>query len=187
MKPRNRKSWTEHLKQEAVSFEIDLAPMLALMVTLIPILLLSSVFVKVMVIDSPLPQVVAQAIKEDRENKKPEVRITLSVSGKSGFNVIVTDRGKNKTTKIPLKDKQLDFDKLHETMVSVKQEYPRTFKLEMFPEGHVSYKDLIKVMDSVRRTNENDPKLFIHDSKTNKDVENQLMFPDVVFANVVEG
>ena len=57
-------------EQDTSAYELDLSPMLALMVTLIPIMLLATVFVRVTVIESSLPQVVEKAIQEDRNKKK---------------------------------------------------------------------------------------------------------------------
>ena len=59
----------ELLKEEEESMELDLAPMLAMMVSLIPILLLSTVFVRLAMIDSPLPQVVAKAIEKQKKEQ----------------------------------------------------------------------------------------------------------------------
>ena len=62
------------------TFELDLAPMLALMVTLIPIMLLSTVFVKVSLIETPLPQVVQNAIEEDLNKKNKEIHLFIHFS-----------------------------------------------------------------------------------------------------------
>ena len=44
-------------------FELDLAPLLAVMVKLVPVLLLSSAFVQVMMVETDLPQAVKEAKK----------------------------------------------------------------------------------------------------------------------------
>lgn len=174
--------------EEGSSFELDLAPMLALMVTLIPILLLSTVFVQVVVIESPLPQVVKEAIEEDRKKKEREVLVTLDMGKKSGFALKVNVDGKNTNTYlVPNKAGNLDIKELHKKLAIVKRSHPKVFRLDLFPAADVGYSDIVKVMDSARKLTAEEGKVKIQNSKTNEVAETDLMFPDVVFANVVEG
>lgn len=169
------------------SFELDLAPMLALMVTLIPIMLLSTVFVKVSVIDTPLPQVVQKAIHEDKK-KSNSVEFSLHMDDKSGFQIKVTKSGRTlNRVRIPKAGAQWDLNKLHGEAVKLKQQYPRKFRMDLLPTESVPYVEIVKVMDALRSTNDKDPKLFIKDEESKRNVETDVLFPDVVFSNVLEG
>ena len=71
------------------NFDVDLTPVLSLMVCLIPIMLLSTVFVRITVIETPLPQVVEQALQEDREKKNRETTVSLEMDETKGFVLLV--------------------------------------------------------------------------------------------------
>ncbi|MCB0420900.1 MAG: biopolymer transporter ExbD [Bdellovibrionales bacterium] len=183
------RTYTKKIDQEeSSSFELDLAPMLALMVTLIPILLLSTVFVQVVVIDTPLPQVVQDAIEQEKNNKDRQVQLVLGMSSSSGFNLSVNIDGKQmESISVPLVEGQLDVNGLHEKLVKVKRTHPKVFRLDLNPSEDVGYSDIVKVMDSVRSFKKEEGTVTILDQKTNESAETNLMFPEVVFGNVVEG
>jgi biopolymer transport protein ExbD len=61
-------------------FDLDLAPLLAVMVKLVPVLLLSSAFVQVMVVETDLPQAVKEAIQK-QDDKKPVANIQINSGG----------------------------------------------------------------------------------------------------------
>ena len=73
-------------------FELDLAPLLAVMVKLVPVLLMSSAFVQMMIIETELPQVVQEAIKQQDTNVKA-AHITLEVNKTEGVKIIVENNG----------------------------------------------------------------------------------------------
>lgn len=170
------------------TFELDLAPMLALMVTLIPVMLLSTAFVKVKVIETALPQVVEKALKEDRNKKDRQISVDLSMSKRRGFylKVLVDGRVRNKK-RLSRQNGQWNLEGLHKELVRVKRKFPKTFRLNLTPAENVPYDDIVKVMDAARRTNDNDPEIYLQDEEKGKKVKVELMFPDVVFSNVVEG
>ncbi|MEQ1723779.1 MAG: biopolymer transporter ExbD, partial [Pseudobdellovibrio sp.] len=93
-------------------FELDLAPLLAVMVKLVPVLLVSSAFVQMMIIETELPQVVQQALAEQDKNSK--ISISLSIDKKQGASISINENGSEKVKQINLNDKhELDFDKIH--------------------------------------------------------------------------
>lgn len=169
------------------SFELDLAPMLALMVTLIPIMLLSTVFVRVTVIDTPLPQVVQKALEEDRNKKTREITVALNMEEK-GFLLQLRSDGKTiQKVSLPKRGLTWDLNGLHSAVVKIKSKHPTVFRMDLNPDKSVPYADIVKVMDEVRHARKEDPKIYLLDKETNTHVETNLMFPDVVFSNVVEG
>ena len=174
-------------QDDSASFELDLAPMLALMVTLIPILLLSTQFLQIVVIDTALPQTVQEAIEKDRNKKDRDVSIALEMNEGRGFNLLVTIDGKVKDRfKIPKQGKEWNFKELHQKLVFVKKQHPKIFRLDLNPGSAVQYEQIVKVMDAARKLEKEDGKVSIT-GKDNQMAETDIMFPDVIFANLVEG
>ena len=168
-------------------FDLDLAPLLSVMVKLVPVLLLSSAFVQVMVIETELPQAVKEAVQKQEENKDLAT-IQLDVSHKEGIKVIVDRQGNQVIEKIPvLSDGNFDLAGLHKQLLKVKTQNPKVFRLELSPSGDVSYKDIVKIMDEARKSRDKDVRFPVWDSTKQKDIETDYMFPDVTFANMMEG
>lgn len=172
-------------RMEDASYDINLAPMLDMMVALVPFLLLSIAFVRLTILETKIPQPVAKAIEEDRNNKDRKVEIKMYVSIKNGVKIVVDNKGSKKTHNIPMTKEGFNTASVHSKLVSIKQLYPEVFRLEVIPNEDVVYKDLIGLMDTARMTTSEDPQLFILDKETNKQVPTKLMFPDVLFGNVV--
>ena len=176
-------------KQEETesSFEVDLAPMLALMVTLIPIMLLSTVFVRITLIETPLPQVVQKAIEEDRNKKDREVTITLDMN-EGGFVLqSQIDGSVKRNYRLPKINNQWDLQGLYQQAHQLKLENPNVFRVDFKPSSNVSYKDIVKVMDELRTIKKEDTQVELLDKDTQQKAKTNVMFPDVNFANVVEG
>lgn len=167
------------------TYDLNLAPFLDIIVVIIPMLLLSVAFVQVRMIETNIPQVVAQKIQEQRENKQPEVTFALKANTKKGFSFVINEKGRTKEIPIALKDGAFDFDALTLETVKVKKVYTTIFSLDFLPEAEVPYDVIVKTMDAVRRLPASEPKLQVKDEKTGEVSQTDLMFPDVTFANVV--
>lgn len=167
-------------------FDLDLAPLLAVMVKLVPVLLVSSAFVQMMVIESQLPQVVNEAIQKQDQQPNPTM-VALEVDAKDGIRVVVTAKGQEKVDTIPMKDGAFDFKGLHAKLVEVKKANPEVFKLELNPDGQVPYEQIVKIMDEARQAHDNSVKFPVFDTKQGKNVETNYMFPEIIFANMMEG
>lgn len=167
-------------------FELDLAPLLAVMVKLVPVLLISSAFVQMNVIETELPQVVSEAIQRQEQQPTP-TNVALEIDAKEGIRVVVTEKGQEKVETIPLKSGTFDYANLHAKLVAVKVAHPEIFKIEINPDGQIPYNDIVKVMDEARQARDNKTKFPVFDSKQGKNVETNYMFPEIVFANMMEG
>lgn len=164
----------------AATFDLNLAPMLDMMVALVPFLLISATFITVMVIDVPLPVPVAKALQQDRNKDKRQVDILVSVDKRQGMNLVIKSRGGSvQRHRIPNRAGELDTDTLHKKLVKVKQRYPKVFRMKLNPRDSVEYNSVVRVMDAARRMRKDDPKVLIDGAET------PLMFPDVVLANVM--
>jgi biopolymer transport protein ExbD len=74
-----------------------------------------------------------------------------------------------------------------EALIQIKKENPEVFKIEFSPAANVSYKEIVKLMDEVRKTNDNSIKFPVTDEKTGTTSQTDYMFPEVVFSNVTDG
>ncbi|MBC7467416.1 MAG: biopolymer transporter ExbD [Bdellovibrio sp.] len=168
-------------------FELDLAPLLAVMVKLVPVLLVSSAFVQMMIIETDLPQVVQQAIEEQKKDPKP-TSVAVEMSKKTGIKIVITEGEKQTIETVSLNAKQeYDLPNIQAKFQEVKKAHPEVFKIEMNPDADVPYKDVVQVMDEARKSRNNDIKFPIKDQKTGVDTTTLYMFPEVVFGNMMDG
>lgn len=168
-------------------FDLDLAPLLAVMVKLVPVLLISSAFVQMMIIETDLPQVVQQAIEQQNNTPKP-TQVAVEMSKKLGLKIVITENGKQTVETVSLnKDQQLDLPSVQAKFQEIKKAHPEVFKIEMNPEEDVPYKDVVQVMDEARKSRNNEVKFPIKDLKTGVDTSTLYMFPEVVFGNMMDG
>jgi biopolymer transport protein ExbD len=166
-------------------FELDLAPLLAVMVKLVPVLLLSSAFVQVMMVETDLPQAVKEAIQQ--QDKKPTATIHIKADMKEGIQIVIAKGGNQRIEPVPMKDGAFDYASLHKTLQKVKLENPEVFKIEFAPDTNVPYRDVVRMTDEARRSRDKDVRFPIFDAKENKTVLTDFMFPDVVFTNIFDG
>lgn len=170
----------------STEFELDLAPLLAVMVKLVPVLLISSAFVQMMVVETELPQVVKEAIEQ--QDLKTKTQITLEMKTDSGFEIVIKDEsGKENTINVPQVNHQWDYKKLHLQLREIKKQNPNVFKLNFAPGDNVSYQELIKATDEARKSRDPQVLFEIDDLKKNKKSKTDYMFPEVIFVNMMEG
>ncbi len=171
-------------RKSDATFELNLAPFLDIIVSVVPMLLLSVVFVQIKMIETPIPQVVAEKIAEQKKSDKVPVSMSLTASPTKGFVITVHDNGKTHKTEVGLVEKKLNFDGLQAAAVELKRKYTDVFKIDFAPQGDVSYDDIVHTMDSLRRLPKGEKVAFM-DTKSGQSVQTDLMFPDVTFSNVL--
>jgi hypothetical protein len=133
-------------------------------------------------IDTTVPQVVAEAA--DRANDKSETSVTLKVSKNGGFEFDVMKDGKATPTHVPNKGTAWDVDALHAAAFEIKNKHPEVFRLDLEPESDVNLNDLVMLMDKLRKTPDSRKIAFV-DPGNGQKVETELMFPNISFANVI--
>lgn len=170
-------------RKSDATFDLNLAPFLDIIVSVIPMLLLSVAFLQIKMIETPIPQVVAEKIAAQDKNEI-KVNLSLTASKSKGFVFDITNQGKKSKEVIPLKEGKLDFDKLNSMAITLKQSYTDVFKVDFYPDGNVAYNDIVKTMDTLRRLPAGQ-KVSFKDEKSGQAVETDLMFPDVTFSNVL--
>jgi biopolymer transport protein ExbD len=168
------------------TFDLNLAPVLDIIVSIVPMLLLSVAFVQVKMIEAPTPQVVAEQTAQANP-PKPETVISLRVSKKTGFAFDITDtKGKTTSTHVALAAAGLDYDGLLASAIKIKETYPEISRLQLVPDGDVAFDEIVKVMDQVRqkpRPKSVEP-VSISDAAKAKPVETSYLFPDVIFSSI---
>ena len=176
------------------TFELNLAPMLDIIVSIIPMLLLSVAFVQITVVETPILQAVEQAVAAANEKNKDVVQVRMSVAADRSVHISVVDRGTTKEFHVPAvgqgAEAKADLDGLYSQVLALKKDYPDVFRMELNPAETVPLAEIIGVMDSVRMTKPKDGRpvnLTFTDVTTGKPVETNLLFPDVVFGNVAGG
>lgn len=164
------------------TFDLNLAPILDIIVSIVPMLLLSVAFVQVKMIETPVPQAVAEAIK--RAEEKNETQVKLRMSLKDGFLFEIADSGKTEKIPVPRKDNAWDYDGLQKAAFDIKTKFPQVFKLDISPESDVNLNDVVQTVDRVRK-DPNDRKIAFVDPKNGEKLETSLLFPGVLFGNVI--
>lgn len=164
------------------TFDLNLAPILDIIVSIVPLLLLSIAFVQVKMIDTTVPQVVAEAAQ--RANDKINTTVTLKVSKSKGFILEVLKQGATTPVAIPNKNNVWDIEGLHAAAFKIKETNAEVFRLDMAPEPDVSLNELVGLMDKLRRTPDA-KKVAFRDPASGQQVETELMFPNILFANVI--
>ncbi len=168
-------------------FDLDLAPLLAVMVKLVPVLLVSSAFVQMMIVETELPQVVQQAIQK-QENDPKAAQVSIEVNKKDGVRIILTENGNQKIDVVSLNsNKEFDLPTLQSKFQELKKNHPEVFKIEMNPDSDIAYKEIVKIMDEARKSRSKDIRFPIKNEKTGQETTTDYMFPEVVFANMMDG
>jgi biopolymer transport protein ExbD len=165
------------------TFDLNLAPMLDIIVCIIPMLLMSVAFIQVNMIETPIPQVVEQASAQKNETEQTTVRLKMI---KGGLVYEVTHQGKKNNIQVNMPEGKFSEDTLHSESVKLKRIHPYLLKVDLVPSQEASFEEIVKVMDAIRKLKPNEDKFAFTDTKTGQAVTTDLLFPEVSFANVVE-
>lgn len=162
--------------------QLNLVPILDAMVVLIGFLLFTTSFLAIVSIESPFP---TASPEQNREKiKERPLQLTLTLREKEAE--IWSPFAKIKPTTIPdLAPGQPDINKIHETLVGIKQQFPAETKIVLVPARETDYDTLIQVMDGIRQMEKSDPPLFARNLQTGNDEPVKLLFPEVIFGNLL--
>lgn len=133
-------------RDDSSTFHVNLAPMLDIIVSIIPMLLLSVVFVQIAAIDTPVAasgSAAANAIQE---------RAKLYAQSDSTFELRVGGTTP-KVIKIDARDGKRDWDSLKARLIEAKNTYPQIQRLELYPAQNLPMQSIVEVMDHVQGFN----------------------------------
>ena len=166
-KPSNRGHRKEDPEQE-----LNIIPMMNLVIILIPALLLSSSFVQIAVINVSAPQIgsgVAEEKPED-EAEKEKLNLTVAVTDR-GFTVAGSGAvlggadGEEGGPTVPKKpDGEYDYEGLANKLAEIKDAFPDETKIILNAEPEITYEVVVATMDATR------------------ELDGRLLFPDVVLS-----
>jgi len=144
---------TAKKRKENKTVELYLTPVLNIFLNIIPLLLVTAVFVQTAVIHLSLPSqpansansAAAQNLGEKTAEEKKEKLLILSIAAQ-GFYLILG----GKLLKIIPKEKDYDFDELEVILRKVKETFPEQESIVIESEDNIIYDHLIHTMDRCR-------------------------------------
>jgi biopolymer transport protein ExbD len=142
--------------------ELDITTFLNLMVVLIPFLLISAVFSRVVILELSVPTGAGGGA-----SNKPNFNIEVIVRG-AGFELA---NGSTVQAAIPKKDDQYDLKKLSEMLIRLKAEYPEKEDATVLLEPGIEYDYLIMTMDALRGA-----EVKVAGSE---EIQRMVLFPDI--------
>lgn len=157
-------------------FELDLAPLLAVMVKLVPVMLITSSFVTLTQLSTDIPQTVKELIEQ---NKAPESnKLQVYLDG-DAVTINMTNDPKG-TTKVNVSE-------LRHSLEEIKTKNPEMFVMYLNPSPNTTHSQILQVMDLSRRLSPGKSDIEFTNPKTGKSEKTRFLFPEVVLANSMDG
>ena len=122
--------------------ELEITSFLNLMVVLVPFLLISAVFSRMVILELNLPVGAGDASKVD----KPKLAIEVIVRDKG----IEIGNGKTILARFPKVEDEYDVRTLSEYLLKIKAEYVDKRDVTILLEPDIEYEDLVRIMDATR-------------------------------------
>lgn len=170
-------------RSKGEGINLNLVPILDTMVALISFLLFTTSFLAIVHIESPVPQTSA-AVNEKKIQEKP-LQLTVSLREKEAEIWSPFDRIPSKIIPNPTPG-QPDVKTLHDSLLAIKQQFPKETQVVFVPFSGATYDVLVSVMDSMRMVEKTDTPIYQNDDQGVSKPVKQL-FPDVIFGNLLEG
>ena len=167
-------------KRKKADEKLNLVPIMDSVFIFIFFLLMSSSFLKIYEIGSPIPIVSDQ---EPPKNEKVPLALTMVLE----TNEIVVSTGVPSKVfkKFPRKaDGQFDYEEIHREMVEMKKQHLDEDSIIFEPVGELTYEEIVKVMDAVRVLNKTDDAIF-KPNKEGIDEKIKALFDKIIFSNLM--
>lgn len=176
---------TKKFRTHYEDFELDLTPLLAIIMKLVPVLVISSSFLQLTQIDTELPQIIKQQIDTQKQNPEKMAQIKIETADNKSMTVQVIKGAESNTFNVPAEKGNLNLEMLNAKLVEIKKQNPEVFKIELAPSDSLSYNEVVTILDGSRKSNAKDEFIFI-DPKTGNQVKTDFLFPEVVFNNIFQ-
>ena len=184
----NLKNFIEDQQEGQISTEADLSPLLALMVTLIPVLLLQTSFASLKMLETSLP-ILSDRVKEEQKKKeddKDKIKFDLNIFIKNNNSVVIeTVVNENKVeskTFNPTNKKEMNINLIKKEILAIKNKYPEQVSAKVTPDDQIKYNHIVGFLDVLRKVNNSEA--IKYKDKTGKIVKTTALFPDITFGNI---
>jgi len=166
----NKPSGRAHRGEEKVG-DLNLTPIMNLIIILIPALLISAAFVQIAVINVSAPQIGSGVAEEKPDSEEKKLNLTVAVTDK-GFTVAGTgavlgggEGAEEAGPTVPIKgDGTYDYEALTAKLLEIKDAFPDEEKMVLNAEPDIKYTVVIGTMDASREK------------------DGKMLFPDVVLS-----
>jgi biopolymer transport protein ExbD len=158
--------------------------MMDALVTMISFLMYTMAFLSFTMIESPLPIVSPDTNQQQLRDRPLQLTVTVNENDIliwSPFDLIPQQKITNKP------DGSVDFLKLHESLIAIKQKFLNEDKVILVPQGVTSYDTIVSVIDSIKNFEKTDPIISIKNPKTGIQEQAKYLFSEIVFGNLLGG
>ena len=152
--------------------DLDLAPMLSLMIAIIPVILASAVLFKIRIFDSSVFPASDKVMQSDGAQEIPITFLEITDGNKIKVEVKKNDKLIFETS--------TNLAKLQDILKNLKLKYPDMKSLKIESNGDVSYKEIIKVFDIAKA-----PILNANDDS--EESLKETLFDDVTLEDIFKG
>lgn len=181
----NLKDFIEEQSEGDTDWEIDLSPLLALMVTLIPVLLLQTSFATLQMLETTLPVLSDTKTEEPKDKNKIDFDLKIVVDESKSIKLLVNVNEKVITTvDVKAAGGEFDLEGFKAELVKIKEQYPKEVNAKLTPSDTMSYESIVTFLDIIRKPNNGKTFRFV-DEKGQK-LESEVLFPNIVFGNISE-
>ncbi len=158
--------------------KVNLVPMMDAIFNFIFFLLITSSFVTIFQISSPLPILSNKEMPKD--DKKP-LALTLAIDNSK---VIVKTGIPSRVAQTFNKEgEDYPWEEIHLYLIDLKKKFPHEDSAIIEPDNAVAYLEIVKLMDSIRIMKSSDESLYGKDT-AGVPVKLELLFSTVLFGNI---
>jgi biopolymer transport protein ExbD len=167
-------------KRRKPESKLNLVPIMDAIFIFIFFLLMSATFLKIYEVGSDVP-IVSDA-EPPKDQKDP-----LALSLKIETNEIILSKGVPSRTVQSFQrqaDGSFNLDELHGVLVGFKKKFVNENTIILEPVGDLTYDEIVKIMDSVRKLNKTDEAIY-KPNKEGIDEKIKELFSKIIFSNLM--
>ena len=167
-------------KRKKPEEKLNLIPIMDSIFIFIFFLLMSATFLKINEVGSDVPII---SDSEPPKNEKDPLALTLVIE----TNEIILSKG------IPSRPVQkfqrqadglFNYEELHSVLIGIKKEHVKENSIIFEPVGDLTYEEIVKIMDAVRKLNKTDEAIYMP-NKEGVDEKLKELFSKIVFSNLM--
>ncbi len=150
---------------------------------LVPTLLLSILFVRLIIGDVKQTRLVEEAVLKDQQNLKRRLNLVLYLLESRETKIVASEEtGKTVYSLKPIRG-EFDLQGIHKIAFGLKQKYPEVFRAIVNVTDKITEKEIKNVLKKLRKKEKQDSDLYLVDDSTGKKVKIKVMFSDVVLTH----